>query len=267
MISGNQNPYGNNYLTICNKLGLKPGQKILAIWGYPDPEVLDTYFKKYPDHLLVDLDLSYGALESKLLPDNYCCIITNIIDNALLLKDSIELIVASVGEEKCDQGRFAAYLLDKMGFNVVKTKYNKKDNPVCEPAISSSTLPLKEKLILIMDSMLAPQLKDRYVIEKCLPSHGFWGVPPNDLSLLELFPHTTHVYGWTRAVEMKHPADLDIEMYVDENIPTVFFAQTFCAKMQLAKFLAKKHDGLYVDVDDFISVSVRAKIEAFLRLS
>lgn len=53
---------------------------------------------------------------------------------------------------------------------------------------------------------------------------------------------------------------------MDKNIPTVFFAQTFCAKMQLAKYLAKKHDGLYVDVDDKASNSVKAKIEAFIKL-
>lgn len=55
-------------------------------------------------------------------------------------------------------------------------------------------------------------------------------------------------------------------MHVDEDVPTVFFAHTFCAKMELAKYLAEKHNGLYVDVDDVASNSVRAKIEAFINL-
>ena len=63
------------------------------------------------------------------------------------------------------------------------------------------------------------------------------------------------------------PADLDLEMYVDENVPTVFYAQAFCAKSQLAKYLADKYNGLYVDIDDYASNSISAKIEAFLRLS
>lgn len=267
MNSAKQNPGGIDTLTLYNRLGLKPDQRILALWGYPDQSVLTRMFAQYPSHCVVDLDISYGVPESKILPDNYCQIITNIIDNAVFLKDKIDLIIASVGEEKCDQGRFAAYILERMGFNVVKTKIVETDSPLIEPVISTSTLPLKEKVLLIMDSMLKPELLASYQLQRSEPTHGFWGVPPNDICILDLFPHSTHLFGWTRCVEMMCPADLEQEMFVLENIPTVFFAQTFCAKMQLAKFLAKKHDGLYVDVDDFMSVSVRAKIEAFLRLS
>jgi hypothetical protein len=267
MKSLNQNHGGTDISGLYNNLGLHPEQKIIAVWGYPDPVVFAETLKKYPEHLVVDLDIPHGASESKILPENYCQIITNIIDNAVALKDKIELIVASVGEEKCDQGRFAAYLLDQMGFNVLKTKILRPDGKVAEPAIATSNLPLKEKVLLIMDSMLKPELLNSKKIEKCKPTHGFWGVPPNDLSVLELFPDTTHVYGWTRCVEMKCPTDIDQEMFVDASVPTVFFAQTFCAKMQLAKYLARKHEGLYVDIDDYMSVSVRAKIEAFLKLS
>lgn len=258
---------GNKYSLLCKKLGLKPEQKIIAIWGYPDKSVVANIINAYPEHLIVDLDIYYEAPESKILPENYCQIITNIIDNAVALKNKIEVIIASTGEEKCDQGRFAAYILEKLNFNVIKTKYLNHKETLTEPIISTSTLPLKDKVLLIMDSMLNQGLVNNYKIEKSIPTHGFWGVPPNDIELLTLFPDTTHVFGWTRTVEMKRPADLDLEMYVDESIPTVFFAQTFCAKMQLAKFLAKKYEGLYVDADDFMSVSVKAKIEAFLRLS
>lgn len=258
---------GKEYFLLCDKLGIKPDQKIIAIWGYPEPSVLSDVLVKYEGWQVIDLDIDYGAPESKILPDNYCRIITNIIDNALVLKDNIELIVASVGEEKCDQGRFAAYLLENMGFNVIKTRIKNDKYKHLSPLISVSSLPLKQKVLLIMDSLLNPELIKKYTIEEVKPTHGFWGVPPNDISVLELFPDTTHVYGWVRCVEMKAPADLNLEMFVDENIPTVFFSQTFCAKMQLAKYLAKKYDGLYVDIDDYMNVSVRAKIEAFLRLS
>ena len=95
---------------------------------------------------------------------------------------------------------------------------------------------------------------------------GFWGVPPNDLDILKLFPDDTHVYGWIRCVEAGVPADLDLEMYVDEDVPTVFYAQAFCAKSQLAKYLADKYNGLYIDIDDYASNSIKAKVEAFLRL-
>lgn len=262
-----QNHGGKNYLILYDKLGIRPDQKVIAIWGYPEPLVLKHTLKQYPDSPVIDLDINYCAVESKILPENYCQIITNIIDNAISLGDMIEVIVASVGEEKCDQGRFAAHLLEQLGFNVIKTKIQEKCLPLQDVVISSSSLPLKQKVLLIMDSMLNPALINQYKIEKTIPTHGFWGVPPNDLDILDLFPNTTHVYGWTRCVESKQPANLDLEMFVPENIPVVFFAQTFCAKMQLAKFLAKKYDGLYVDVDDYMSVSVRAKIEAFLRLS
>ena len=43
--------------------------------------------------------------------------------------------------------------------------------------------------------------------------------------------------------------------------------EAFCAKSQLAKYLADKYNGLYVDIDDYASNSISAKIEAFLRLS
>lgn len=261
-----QNPGGSTYLEVKNKLGLREGQGVIATWGYPDPEILKNELDRYPDHLLVDLDIYYGAPETKVLPDNYCRIITNIIDNALLFKDDIAVIVASVGEEKCDQGRFASYILEQLGLNVIKTRFYKSEQ-IIKPVIATSQLPLKDKVLLIMDSLFNPALLKKYKFEETEPINGFWGVPPNDLSVLELFPDHTHVYGWTRSVEARRPADLDYEMFVDEKVPTVFFAQTFCAKMQLAKFLAKKHDGLYVDIDDYMNVSVRAKIEAFLRLS
>ena len=98
------------------------------------------------------------------------------------------------------------------------------------------------------------------------PQFGFWGVPPNDLSILEIFPDNTHVFGWTRCVEAKNPGNIELEMLVEKDLPTVFFAQTFCAKNQLAKYLANEYNGLYIDIDGTPTNSIKAKIEAFLRL-
>lgn len=236
--------------------------KVIGIWGYPDPEVFLQIRQKFPDHKIIDLDVNYDMPNSGILPEAYCRIIKNILDNAIALKDNLSIIVAAVGEEKCDSGRFAARILEDLGFNVVQTHYNESKNSFPTP-ISTSNLPLKDKIVTIMDNLI--EKVDLNLVE-VKPEFGFWGVAPNDLSFLELFPDTTHVYGWTRCVEAGRPADMDMEMFVDENVPTVFFAQTFCAKMQLAKYLAKKYDGLYVDVDDRASNSVRAKIEAFIKL-
>ena len=151
-----------------------------------------------------------------------------------------------------------------MGFNVFPTIYENLDKKR-ELRISKSNLPLYEKIQLITAGIIDTNIysKDYTAIE---PTAGFWGVPPNDLEVLRLFPDSTHVYGWTRCVEAGVPADIDLEMYVDENIPIVFYAQAFCAKSQLAKYLADKYNGLYIDIDDYASTSVKAKIEAFLRL-
>ena len=241
-------------------------KRIIGIWGYPDPIVLKKMQNEYLDHEFIDLDINFNFPSSNIHPDAYCRIISNIIDNAMHLKDKIDLIVASVGEEKCDSARFAAKILEDLGFKIIQTKYiNYDDSKEILTPVCASSIPLKEKIIKIMNGILSPQ-EGLETCECSLAAFGFWGVPPNDMSILELFPDNTHVFGWTRCVEAKRPADIDLEMYVDESLPTVFFAQTFCAKMQLAKYLAKKYNGLYVDADDIASNSVKAKIQAFIRL-
>jgi hypothetical protein len=128
-------------------------------------------------------------------------------------------------------------------------------------------MPLYDKITTITANITAthPNPLPQGVCE-ITPKFGFWGVPPNDLEVLKLFPDETHVYGWTRCVEAGVPADIELEMYVEPNVPTVFYAQAFCSKTQLAKYLANKYNGLYIDIDDYATNSVKAKIEAFLRL-
>lgn len=69
-------------------------------------------------------------------------------------------------------------------------------------------------------------------------------------------------------MENKTPADHALEARCLKEVPTVFFAQSFCAKTALARFLAKQHPhGLYLDVDVHTTSSAKAKIQAFLELS
>ena len=187
-------------------------------------------------------------------------IIKNVINNSMELKPV--KIVAPIGKDKCDSGWFAAQVLKDKGFNVVETIYEQttKKNDI---VISTSNLQLFKKVDTIMGNIITPK---HYNLPQTKAEFGFWGVPPNDMEILNLFPNTTHVYGWIRCVEAGTPADIELEMHVDEDVPTVFYAQAFCAKAQLAKYLADKYNGLYVDIDDFANNSIKAKIEAFLRL-
>lgn len=237
-------------------------KKIIGFWGYPEPNVIKEYKLLYPDAKWIDLDIDINAPDRKILPDAYCRIIRNIINNSFYLKDSLFLIIAPIGKDKCDSGWFASEVLKDLGFNVVTTIFEHFDFKK-EIKISTSNLPLRKKFETITDSIIEPvDIK----FEKCKPKFGFWGVPPNDLSILELFPDDTHAYGWIRCVEANTPSDIKLEMFVDENVPTVFYSQAFCSKAQLAKYLADKYNGLYIDIDDKITNSTKAKIEAFLRL-
>lgn len=237
-------------------------KNIIGFWGYPHPEVIDRHKKLYPDAKWIDLDIDFEYPDKKILPEAYCKIIKNIVNNAFCLKDSLIVILAPIGKDKCDSGWFASQLLKDMGFNVITTIYeeisNKKDLK-----ISTSNLPLRKKIETITANIVT---EDETEYQNCKASFGFWGVPPNDLSILELFPDDTHVYGWTRCVEAGVPADLNLEMFVDKDVPTVFYSQAFCSKAQLAKYLADKYNGLYIDIDDKVTNSTRAKIEAFIRL-
>jgi len=243
-------------------MGSNLSKKYIAFWGYPDPYVMDKIKAQFPNSEWLDLDIDFDVPDLNILPDVSCKIIKNLINNAFYYRDEIIKIIAAIGKEKCDSGWYAANLLKNFGFDVVETKYENLDNrkPI---KYSTSNLPLYDKVNLIMNSIPSPIYTDCEYVQ---PKFGFWGVPPNDINILKLFPNETHVYGWIRCCEAGVPADLDLEMFVDDNIPTVFYAQAFCAKGALAKYLADKYSGLYIDIDDYATGSIRAKIEAFLRL-
>ena len=237
-------------------------RNIIGFWGYPNPDLIEKYKKLYPNAIWIDFDIDYGLTKQDILPESYCAIIKNIINCAFYYKNQLLVILAPIGKDKCDSGWFAYEILKDMGYPVVssvfeETKYKK------EVKISTSTLPLRQKVELITKGIYEPQVLE---LEQCRAKFGFWGVPPNDLSILELFPDETHLYGWTRCVEAMAPADIELEMYIDINVPTVFYSQSFCSKAQMAKYLADKYNGLYIDIDDTVTNSTKAKIEAFLRL-
>ncbi len=237
-------------------------ESMIGFWGYPDPQIIKTIKETYPNATWIDLDIDYKNPRTNILPDSYCKIIKNIIDNTIYLKDKIIKIIAPIGKDKCDSGWFAAAILKDLGFNVETTIFENKE-PVFVPRICESNLPLKKKFELITGNIIA-RAEVNYT--KTNPKFGFWGVPPNDLSILDMMPDETHVYGWTRCVEAGCPANLELEMYVNPAVPTVFYAQSFCSKTQLAKYLADKYNGLFIDVDDYATKSTRAKIEAFVKL-
>lgn len=238
-----------------------PRRKFIGYLGCPPRIKMESIGRKYPYDEFIDLDIDMNAAPSGLVPDAYCQIVTNIVDNALHLQKDLRLIIASVGEDKCDGGRFAALILRDLGFPIVEVRNTETER---QPLmIATSRLPLLEKVNRIMDTVRTPRKK---AFRQVKPTHGFWGVPPHDLSLLERFPNTTHVYGWIRCVEAEVPADLELEMVVDPGIPTVFYAQTFCQKNVLARYLAEKHNGLYIDCDGPLTNSVIAKVEAFIKM-
>lgn len=238
-------------------------KKKIGFWGVPKQEIIQEYKVKYPNHEFIDLCMLYGAKKTTILPDTTCKIISNIMDNSIHFKDDLDYIIASIGKEKCDSGRFISKILKDMGFNIIFSENETYTNTEIKIPISTSNLPLNEKITKITANIIK---NDNEIYTFCEAKIGFWGVPPNDFSFLKLFPNETHVFGWTRCVEAKRPADTELEMYVPDNLPVVFFAQTFCNKMQLAKYLAKKHGGLFIDVDDLATNSTKAKIQAYMRL-
>jgi hypothetical protein len=236
----------------------------VGIAGVPTQDVLNDYIGTGSDVIDLDMPLEginyFDAIED-FAPKVYCATLRTVFVNAIKLKP--EVIVADVGEGKCDGMRFIAEILrDLLPDTKIITTRNLNSSPQGNP-ISVSCLPLREKMNRIVKSVISAVDND---LQPCNPTAGFWGVPPRDFSILDLFPDTTHVFGWTRCMENKAPDNMGIEMEVNPDIPTVFFAQSFCQKTVLAKYLAHKYNGLFVDVDAELDDSVRSKIIAFLTL-
>lgn len=237
------------------------GKKLVGFVGCPPEEVM----ARFRDARLVDLDNrqpGVSNLEAKeMLPVTACAIIQRILANTLALKP--EVILFDDGYSKCDNARFLGNLIqDRVPeVRLIRTQNDSKrpaGTPICD-----SGLPLAEKVNLILDDIISPVDKSGFRPYPDPPA-AFWGVPGADEAIYGLFPPGTQLLGWLRCFENRTPADLELECYVPPDIPTVFFAQTFCSKNILAKHLARKHNGLYVDSDGVLTRSERAQIEAFL---
>lgn len=237
----------------------------IGIVGVPPLAVIEAI--NHAGDVIVDLDepqirASIDQTASR-IPRVYCAILRTVVLNCLHLE--LDQVYIDVGPGKCDCALHVAEIIaDMLKVPVIRTRNQDArsfGHPLCV-----SQLPLVEKFRRITKGVqsAAPYLP----VASCQPECGFWGVPPRDFSLLGLFPDTTHIFGWTRCMENKTPADLDLEHVFDPSIPTVFFSQSFCAKSALAKHLAAKHPrAIAVDCDVAAGSSTRAKIEAFLELS
>lgn len=240
---------------------------IIGYFGFPRRSILSEARRRFgAGAALFDLDVEDGAPDAGLLPPATCRIIANIVDNAAALGGRLAAVVAAVGEDKCDRGRHAAYLLRGMGLEVIESRFPAGEFEDRPPVFSTGRGPLAGRVRRIMATVVDPSPPGD-APAPCEPTHGFWGVPPNDMRLLDLFPPTTHIYGWLRCVEAGRPADLDLECAVDAGVPTVFFHQSFCAKQDLAHYLAEKHGGIAVDCHREVNDSILAKVEAFITLS
>lgn len=201
---------------------------------------------------------------SSFLPRVYCAILRTVVVNALSL--NLERIYIDVGPGKCDCALHTATILADIlpGTAVIPTR--NQDTVDFGTPLCRTRLPLLERMLAITASVRSTRAHAYH--PPCLPTAGFWGVPPRDFSLLSLFPDSTHIYGWTRCMENKTPDNKALEEHFNPEVPTVFFAQSFCAKTALAQHLAGRHPrGLYLDCDVTVGNSAKAKIQAFLELS
>ncbi|MEN8257306.1 MAG: hypothetical protein ABFS09_05530 [Thermodesulfobacteriota bacterium] len=243
---------------------LPPGAPV-GIVGVPPLEVMAALEKSNASIFDLDESIVKRDMEETILylPRVYCAILRTVVINSLHL--DLKAIVIDVGPGKCDCALHVATILaDRLEIPVIQTR-NIDTTPFGTP-LCKTDLNLPEKMARICKSIQTTGQHEELPV--CRATAGFWGVPPRDFSLLALFPPTTHVYGWSRCMENKTPADLKLESHYNPDLPTVFFAQSFCAKTALAKHLASKHPrALFLDSDISAGSSIRAKIQAFLELS
>jgi hypothetical protein len=239
----------------------------IGFTGVPPYKIIEKYKNLYPNAQWIDLDVPIRGISRSIavdyIPETTCSIIQTIISNSTSLRP--DLIIASVGKGKCDSMSFIIPIIKRTlkDIKIIEIENNEqicRGNPIC-----TSDIPLIEKFDLITNTVTNGPIKKDIKISKA--TAGYWGVPPYDYSLLELFPNNTHIFGWTRCMENGTPNNLELELYIDSKIPTVFYSQSFCAKNILAKELAKSNKGLYVEVDGPIDNSTKEKIKAFLELN
>lgn len=242
------------------------GEKV-GIVGVPPWEMMAECVARGGE--IIDLDEPHAdfPVQDGFLPVNYCAILKRVVSNIHSMRAAgrLDRVIACVGDDKCDGMRYIARCLavtTDIPFTLVR---NDNAAPHGTP-VSDSGLPLRTKVELIVGGVFKTPRPPK-PLQEVKPVCGFWGVPPCDFDILDLFPDRTGVFGWTRCMENKTPGDFEMECHVAPGIPVVFFTQAFCQKAALAFNLARRHGGLFVEVDSRLSRSARAKIEAFLRFN
>ena len=248
-------------------LAVKYSGKTIGFWGQPDQRTMDIFREK--KCCFIDVDVYQGAEDSDMTPKVCCHIIKDIYDNIYSLKDKVALYIATTGADKCDQGRNLRDVLLMEGIPVIDSS-NYNTVPIRPLLISTAKGPLKERVARITRLNYEPLTLEEisyYQNNQCQPLFNFHGVPPRDLDILDNFPQETHIEGWTRLVELGVPKMVEWEWELNNNAPTVFYTQSFCNKEVMARYLAKKWGGLYIDCHNEITGSQEAKLQAFLRLN
>ncbi len=237
-------------------------RKLVGFVGLP----AQAAFERFGGAEFVDLDNAYPGVPpagADVLPQNTCAIIKRIVANGLAMP--LDAILVDEGPGKCDMSRMAAYILEnRTNAKVIRATNDNiegRGTPVCD-----STLAPSEKVVRIFDG-LVKEVKTDDLEPEPSPPVAVWGVPAADLAFYDLFPPGTRLLGWFRCLENRTPALEKLELEVTPDVPTIFFAQTFCHKNIIARHLANLHGGLYVDADGVVSSSVKAKIEAFLEFN
>ena len=57
-------------------------REIIGFWGYPNPQVIEETKLEYPNAEWIDLDIDFNYPDYKILPESYCKIIKNVINNS-----------------------------------------------------------------------------------------------------------------------------------------------------------------------------------------
>lgn len=238
----------------------------VGIVGVPPLSVMQTLTA--PHIKVYDLDEPQGMIDietaSPFLPQVYCGILRTVMANSLIIRPDV--IYIDIGPGKCDCAVHTATVLEDTlpKTRIIRTR--NQDSTDFGTPLCTTRMDLLKKMQAI--TACVQSTTPYHSLQPCKAVAGFWGVPPRDFSLLSLFPDTTHVYGWARCMENKTPDNLKLELHYNPDIPTVFFAQSFCAKTALARHLATKHPhALYLDCDVTAGNSAKAKIQAFLELS
>lgn len=241
----------------------------IGFWGQPDQETMDIFAACNFKFIDLDIPRDNNACPS-FVPQTICQIIQNIMANTHELKDSLDFIVATTGDDKCEQGRNAAAILSNEGFRIINAT-NTNRTPIRPCLLSNAAVPLRHRINRIMELIYSPLTKEEEIYYTARqiqePAFVFHGVPPADLSLLELFPSNTRIEGWTKLVELGIPGRTDLEWQIDPQFPTVFFTQSFCHKELPAVYWAKQRGGLHIEAHGAITSSTEAKLQAYLGLA